>query len=359
MVISDLVNFIQATYPPTDGLPQPQDGRSPDEFDDERELEPDLRWPPNLPGIDRPPLPDWVLPGEGAQLEEDVIPSLEDQPIAPGGPPPANPDVLAYYLPFHFYRVRWGIYVRASGLLAVASMLAGASGRPAAQFLDLAYQTLVQHERFHFYTEVACSRAEIASRSPLYRSYFAHRRAAALEEALANAQAIRIALKGQGLLIQTAIETWMRSQGPGYRDFGRWVTRGCFSEGRQLISGVMIRLVSGTGPPGPTEFLYESLSRTRAPIYMVCDTAGVGALKPFPKYLGIRILVHTNDHPPPHVHVQISDGRAVTRLQWPSLQPVKGDPTLSTVERSTVDSYLQRYGAEIGERVQRVYGAAA
>jgi hypothetical protein len=32
-------------------------------------------------------------------------------------------DVLAYYLPFHFYRNRWGIYINASGALELARCL--------------------------------------------------------------------------------------------------------------------------------------------------------------------------------------------------------------------------------------------
>ena len=70
MVISDLVDFIQTAYPPTDGLSQSPDARRPDDFDDQPELEPDPRWPPNLPGIDRPLPPDWVLPGEGDLIGE-------------------------------------------------------------------------------------------------------------------------------------------------------------------------------------------------------------------------------------------------------------------------------------------------
>jgi hypothetical protein len=149
----------------------------------------------------------------------------------------------------------------------------------------------------------------------------------------------------------------MRSLGPGYRDFDNRLGRGSFSKGCRLLSGAMINFVSGAGATGPTEYLYEGLSKSRLPIYMMRDTTAVGVLKPFPKYLGIKILVHSNDHPPPHVHLETADRRPITRLQWPSLQPVKGDPPLSSSQKRDLESYLQSYGAEIGERVQRVYGA--
>src|SRR5262245_7017361 len=47
-------------------------------------------------------------------------------------PPPKPPDVdtfgadaLAFWVPFHFYRERWGIYIRLSGVVYLATVLKG------------------------------------------------------------------------------------------------------------------------------------------------------------------------------------------------------------------------------------------
>jgi hypothetical protein len=355
MIISNLVDFVQKTYPPAGGFPKPREGDRGVDYPDELAFD-DLTLPLNLPEIDRAPLPPWLIPGQAERIEQEVVPWIEEPSTPTLQQRPANPDVLAYYLPFHFYRTSWGIYVRASGVKAIASMLASASGRPIGELSELAYQILLEHERFHFFTEVACSRAEVSARSPLYSLYFAHRRAAALEEALANAHSIRAALRDQPAVVRSATEAWMRGQGAGYRDFSRWLTRSSFLRGRRVSTSVMVGYVSGSGSLGPTEFLYDGVSRFPVPTFMLHDVAAVRTFKPFPKYLGIRIVVHTNDHPPPHVHLQNSAGYHIARLHWPNLEPLKGERPLSSSERSTLTSYLERYGSDVSERVQRVYG---
>jgi hypothetical protein len=91
------------------------------------------------------------------------------------------------------------------------------------------------------------------------------------------------------------------------------------------------------------------------PVFLVRDVAGVGILKPFPKYAGIRVLVHTNDHPPSHVHVEIPPGRDFTRLTWPNLQPLPGDPSLTVKQRRSLDEYLSKYREQIDQKVQEVF----
>jgi len=355
-MISDLVDYIQAAYPPKDRFPKLQGDRK--DVQPHMLLEPDEGWPTNFAGIDRPPPPEWLIPGEGDSLDGDALLVLESQLSWKDGPPPANPDVLAYYLPFHFYR-KWGIYIRASGVAAVASMLAKASGCSLHQCLTPAYQLLLQHERFHFYTEVACSRAEVAARFAIYASYFPDRIAAAFEEALANAHAFRVALKNQPRSMREATDGWMRSLGFGYRDFFQWVARELHSEGRRRLGSAMIMFGSGSGPPGPAAFLYDRLSRTECPTYLVRDIAAASILKPFPKLHGLRVLVHSNDHPPPHIHLETADRRPITRLQWPTLEPMKGDPYLSSSHRRNFDAYLDSFRSDIDLRVKQVYGVVS
>lgn len=71
---------------------------------------------------------------------------------------------------------------------------------------------------------------------------------------------------------------------------------------------------------------------------------------------GLQALVHTNDHPPPHFHLLLDD--AEVRLEWPRLEPLKGDRRLSRKERKRLDSYLSEYGREIEEKINLVYRAS-
>jgi hypothetical protein len=267
-------------------------------------------------------------------------------------------DALAYYLPFHFYRGSWGIYLKASGLLSVAAMLLRASAYlPGSALLELARQILLEHERFHFLTEVACSRAEVATARRLYNAYFSNHHAATLEEALANARSHRVALQKQPHSIRSAVEQWMLSMEPGYRDFKRYISAPAFSIGTRTATQLML------GPAGakssldlPSEFLYAGLSRRApVPLYIVADVGFLGILKPFPKYEGIQVLVHTNDHPPPHIHVQIPPGTDYTRLAWPGLEPLKNDPSLSRSELRRLQTYIEKYGKGIEGKITTVY----
>lgn len=371
MATHELVQSIQSLFPPSGQIPQSPVVSSPNTDSDLEELAPDL------PLISRNPVPNWIVPGEGTSFPADGVLVFEGEtPAVPQGLPAAI-DVLAYYVPFHFYAHGWGIYLRASGILSVASMLASASGCGLSrELLELARAILLQHERFHFLSEVACSRAELVSEDELYCHYFHDRRATAVEEALSNAHAFRTALRRQPAVVRDQVKRWMRGQGPGYRDFVRCVTPSAFRVWCRLATKRMqcytrafkmtpsyIRAKgtsSARGPrkrtkPAPTEFLFTGLARSTVPVFLVRDVAGVGILKPFPKYAGIRVLVHTNDHPPSHVHVEIPPGRDFTRLTWPNLQPLPGDPSLTVKQRRSLDEYLSKYREQIDQKVQEVF----
>lgn len=362
MSVSDLVDFIQEVYPPSGRLPQSEGEAGEYPPYDEQFQNPD--WlvtgdlPPNLPPIDRPPLPDWLQPGEGRPLPDDGPVILEEGSLEQWKQPPGSIDALAYYLPFHYYRHSWGIYLKASGLLSVAAMLLGASpSLPGSTLLELARHILLEHERFHFLTEVACSRAEVPAARRLYHAYFLNRHAATLEESLANARSHRVALQKQPALIRDAVERWMLSMGPGYRDFKRYVSPPTFSKGTRVATQLMMAPAGAKVSAGsPSEFLYAGLSRrSPVPLHLVADVPALKILKPFPKYEGIQVLVHTNDHPPPHMHVQIPPGTDHTRLTWPELEPLKNDPSLSKAEQRKLDSYIEKYGEGIDTKIKTVY----
>jgi hypothetical protein len=129
--------------------------------------------------VTRGPLPDWV----GGAADETRVPAEADNPITiegrvpmPHEPQPAadgtTAEMLAYYLPFHFYRTAWGIYIRSAGVWALARRLALPKKLPDANVLASAYNLLLDHERLHFFAEYASSRVEVVTAGACYDAYF-------------------------------------------------------------------------------------------------------------------------------------------------------------------------------------------
>ena len=148
--------------------------------------------------IARAPLPDWMAGAvsEATVLAEGDNPiTLEGRVPMPHEPQPAGDgttaEVFAYYLPFHFYRTRWGIYIRGAGVWALARRLALPKKLPEVNDLACAYELLLDHERLHFFAEYAASRVEVVTAQACYETYFKDKDAALDEEALANAHALR------------------------------------------------------------------------------------------------------------------------------------------------------------------------
>ncbi len=320
---------------------------------------------PNAPRLDRPPAPTWVTNRERTQPignRGGLILGVEEA-FSPSALPPdlqdANPpiDTLGYYLPFHLYGSDWGIYLRESGVLSVASILKASTLAPGDfALVDRGRQLLLDHESLHFKAEVACARAEVVAKQRLYDAYFKDGFAAAHEEALANASAFR-GLRPEPAVIQERVATWMRHQGPGYRDFDRWRGSAQFATGCRRASQHMLKTLRGprSSRREPAEFLFDSIGRFKPPIYIVFDVLLATALKPFPKAHGMRVLVHTRDHPPPHLHIEIPPGHPLTRYEWPRLQPLKGDPRLSSSESRNLDAYIADYGGDIDAKIRAVY----
>jgi hypothetical protein len=282
-----------------------------------------------------------------------------DSPIAPTGNLMVSPDALAFYLPFHFYRNGvWGIYLKAKGILELAAELKGGpithGGDDA---IRVAVISLFEHELFHCLTELAATRAEVVARYAVYHPYFFDRYAAFHEEAAANAHAHRKISRKYSAFV-TRLEAWMMGQGPGYRDFHRYCGRS-LGKGRLKCSQHIIRFAPPTAPlPSklPSEFLFRSAGAGNVPVNLVVEPEiGADMLRPFPKRNGVVVKTHSREHPPPHVHVEIPPGREKTRIEWPSLEPLKGDPQLSNSERARLREYLQRFGGEICERLRSIY----
>lgn len=371
-----LVDCIQALFPPKGMVPPPESGRS---------------RPAGLADVeptDRHRLPD------GSMLSDSCIPMPMTDVLTVEEPMPivqANSgvdiDLLAYYLPFHFYDAKkWGIHLRASGILAVASLL-GELDKAATypDSLRLAKAILLRHERFHFVAELACSRAEIVTGGELYRHYYHDRFAASVEEALSNAYVLAESLVRENAPLSQGLKEWMRNQGAGYRNFEAHLASRNFRMGTSKIMARMLgvekylKCSKGTISSGRTGFvgsyvirdgvlatclgistpiydsLFDGLARARPPVYLIRDVPGLNVLRPFAKHLGLRVLVHTHDHKPPHIHIELPPGTNYTRLEWPSLKPLPGNRRLPSRKQKDLDAYMNRYGSEVGKKVLKVY----
>jgi hypothetical protein len=297
-----------------------------------------------------------VLVVEGDTEDRGTLPSALDASKLGD----VNPDVLAYYLPYHYYRREtWGVYMRAEG---IAQLAQGLKGEPLesrdAALLDAARWILYEHEYYHCVVETAATKAELIASSSVYGPYLSDVAGGQHEESLANAHALGVAHRRFSNLA-TALRAWMSRQPAGYRDFHKWVGRPKFDRGRsqaaqhlirQLPVGILIRPLSGG------EFLIEAVPRSRIPVYIIAEKgSGVGIARPFPKFEGIRVSVHAREHPPPHFHLESPLGLDRGRFHWPSLTALGDARGLSRDERERLDRYLRRYGDEIGRKVAAVF----
>jgi hypothetical protein len=307
-------------------------------------------------------------PAEREQIvmvEKDLVLSLETTVSLNDLPedvrkPPQGIEPLAFYRPFHLYPENWGIYLRESGVLVVASILKGSDqlGPDDSDFIELGRKLLLSHEHFHFKAEVACARAEVVAGKRIYNVYYEDTYAAAHEEALANARAYRD-LPHEPADLRQRVSDWMEAQGPGYNEFKNWEAPRKFRKGCRRAARHMLKYLHNFGKSKtPAEFLFDSMGRLKSPVYLVLDFPRVRVFKLFPKAYGMQVLVHTREHPPPHIHIQIPPGRKFTRYLWPDLVPLKGNPELSADERKNLDKYLVKYGREIDKKVQQAFPGA-
>lgn len=136
-------------------------------------------------------------------------------------------DALGHYLTFHVRGAQWGATVKASGVAWMATRVFGSLNVDAETRARLAFHAILQHELFHFATDVAIAQAEISQREAwkmpakesLLQAGIAY---SECEEKLANAwmlRAFRTALPGYRVKgKQAALVEFVRRQPPGYRD---------------------------------------------------------------------------------------------------------------------------------------------
>ena len=105
----------------------------------------------------------------------------------------------------------------------------------------------------------------------------------------------------------------MGAQGPGYCDFSKWLPPR-FTNGERHVSVSMTKTAAVinflTGVQHPAEFLFRNASGRPVPVYIVLDLSvpWVRVAKPFPKAFGLQAFVYSNDHRPPHIHIECPPG---------------------------------------------------
>jgi hypothetical protein len=260
-------------------------------------------------------------------------------------------EALAWYVPFHNSRRRWGIYFRETGLLFLADYLESA-GIPSSFSLIFAYDFLDAHEQVHGIIEAVGAIQELIGGSATYlvrpkgaaSSFRPWLTIAELEEALGNSYAVsrraltpaRSALEGFAAKFQPA----------GYRDWKEVAWWQSFNDGANAMADQM----GGFASLGPAPWLpYLSWSRSRMreiPRYLVRDAKmRRGIIFGF-RHDGVEVQIHfSNEHPPPHFHVRfpprIGHDRAYT---YPEMLPAREkDPPLNSRQRRTIKEAIGRY----------------
>lgn len=333
MSVEDTVRFAQDNFGTSEGLPN---------------------------GHERSPVPDWLVGRAENALPIDAHDDIEvESDDVEGGTfsedddYPENPgiDSLAYYLPFHFYKSDWGIYIRALGIERLARELASPKHPVGITAIRSAYHILLEHERVHFFCELAASRIEVITDDATYRPYFQDKSAGEHEEAIANAAALMKSGTRDSQLRSARI--FMERQGPGYRDFDNW-TDANFPMGERRAVSNMISTKKGLSRPG--EFLFD-ISKFRPPMFLVFDmpVPWLRLVKSFPK-LELQVFVHTNDHKPPHIHVDFLDGSnpRKNRFEWDSLRPLKGTPSRPKRDLESLEAYVEQYRDQIADKIKKV-----
>lgn len=118
----------------------------------------------------------------------------------------------------------------------------------------------------------------------------------------------------------------MKSQPSGYRDYDQWNESNGLKKGRTAITNHLHdSLKHWRNEQIRTDAkildLYQDLRYPKIPIFRVPDLSGLGSVRRFEKSYGMQVCVFSNDHPPPHIHVDFLDNKTPIRVGWPSLAP--------------------------------------
>jgi len=142
-------------------------------------------------------------------------------------------DTLAFYLPFHLYPEKWGVYAYAHGIQAIKSALQpyfSAGHTVMSEQYRLSLLLLEKHEAFHHKTEMFVTRLETVLRQSCYidaiipRYNSVRHTKESYEETCANSFAREQVLsdkrlkKYEKLALRKQINDFFKKQPPGYRE---------------------------------------------------------------------------------------------------------------------------------------------
>jgi hypothetical protein len=225
--------------------------------------------------------------------------------------------------------------------------------------------------------EVAVSRYELLLfqktmyLDQIYLHHFSDRHSSWLEESVANARAYQEFERelqtntSQGAIDQfkSFLANWMKCQPPGYREYDRWKGPAGLKRGRSAMTthlhGSLQHWRRGAMKiDGDILDLFRNAEYSKIPVTRIPDgrLATLRSARQFPKAHGIQASVFSNDHPPPHIHVDFLDGNPTVRVEWPSLRPLRHDRPLSRSERSKLDHYLRLHQQNILRKLRIVFG---
>jgi hypothetical protein len=229
---------------------------------------------------------------------------------------------------------------------------------------------------FIYQTEIACSRLEYPLPTTLfgldrYTTYFFDRAGSYVEEAVANAFTARkiadhyskSAASVRYGPVMMALMTAMDHQPEPYSKFRYFLDAEQLANGRDLLIDRMYEPWL-SGKLRLSKILSSALyyaeiapGATYCPTYLVLDTKKIiYAGKPFPKERGLRVVTHSRDHPPPHIHVEDLNRGFSTRYLWPDLRPYPGDEKLPRAMEDHLKTYVERYRDQIAQRLHGIYG---
>jgi hypothetical protein len=208
-----------------------------------------------------------------------------------------------------------------------------------------------------------------------YTSYFDDRGASYLEEAMANAYLARSIgrsyrnLPVPGLLLDALLRAMDRQPEP-YNQYRWFLGNERHARGRdELIDRMYIFLRAWlrlSGYPTPLDVLGSAMyfagvtpTASPCPAYLVVDKASqfIRIGKPFPKSMGLEVIVYSNDHRPAHIHVRdLNRPDRDFKYSWPSLEPCSPDKRLPSALEKNLRDYVGKHRSSISARIQNTYG---
>lgn len=131
-------------------------------------------------------------------------------------------DLIAYYKSYHYHRDEYGIYIKLTKFANLISEIMNFSNTPFSEARNFALQMILEHERFHFITELFATFGEIFHQDGLFdyysRNYYRKTFSTpdCIEETLANYFSVSCHPEWNTTQIDF-IEQFFRYQPDGYR----------------------------------------------------------------------------------------------------------------------------------------------